>query len=190
MLMYSYCYVCFVLCIVSLCCSVYCLCVKLYCSAATGCQPNCSYQNYHIPYQFVTVDHTDRLGQHSFITTHYIHCHDIITEFDSNFYLFKCVWRNMCRNYTETYLITPCSIILWEKLISQLVTVYLTFYGTELLLPLSWETATTPCSGQLNAPHVIIRIPHPVFCPLLELLKNPHIALAAIKLPFFNIGVF
>ena len=32
----------------SLCCSVYCLCVNVYCTAATGCQPNCSWQIYHI----------------------------------------------------------------------------------------------------------------------------------------------
>ena len=88
---------------VSLCCSVYCLYVKLYCSAATGCQPNCSYQNYHISYQFVTVDHTDRLGQHSFITTHYIHCHDIITEFDSNFYLLTH-WHTTFYNTWRTYI--------------------------------------------------------------------------------------
>jgi len=28
--------------------SVYCLCVNVYCTTATGCQPNCSYQIYHI----------------------------------------------------------------------------------------------------------------------------------------------
>ena len=33
---------------VLLCCSVYCLCVSVYCTTATGCQPNCSYQIYHI----------------------------------------------------------------------------------------------------------------------------------------------
>ena len=33
---------------VSLCCSVYCLCVNVYCTTATGCQPNCSKQIYHI----------------------------------------------------------------------------------------------------------------------------------------------
>jgi hypothetical protein len=33
---------------VSLCCSVYCWCVNVYCTAATVCQPNCSYQIYHI----------------------------------------------------------------------------------------------------------------------------------------------
>jgi hypothetical protein len=42
MFVYSYCYVCSVLCIVSLCRSVYCLCVNVYCTTATGCQPNCS----------------------------------------------------------------------------------------------------------------------------------------------------
>ena len=47
--MYSYCYVCSVLGIVSLCCSVYCLCVNVYCTTANGCQPNCSSQLYHIP---------------------------------------------------------------------------------------------------------------------------------------------
>jgi len=35
-------------CSVSLCCSVYCLCVNVYCTTATGCQPNCSWQIYHI----------------------------------------------------------------------------------------------------------------------------------------------
>ena len=30
---------------VSLCRSVYCLCVNVYCTTATGCQPNCSYNN-------------------------------------------------------------------------------------------------------------------------------------------------
>jgi hypothetical protein len=44
----SYCYVCSVLGIVSLCCSVYFLHVNVYCTTATGCQPNCSYQIYHI----------------------------------------------------------------------------------------------------------------------------------------------
>ena len=38
---YSYCYVCPVLGIVSLC-SVYCLRVNVYFTTATGCQPNCS----------------------------------------------------------------------------------------------------------------------------------------------------
>ena len=33
---------------VSLCCSVRCLCVNVHCTAATGCQPNCSQQIYHI----------------------------------------------------------------------------------------------------------------------------------------------
>jgi hypothetical protein len=33
---------------VSLCCSAYCLCVNVYCTTATGCQPNCSLQIYHI----------------------------------------------------------------------------------------------------------------------------------------------
>ena len=33
---------------VSLCCSVYCLCVNVYCVTATGCQPNFSYEIYHI----------------------------------------------------------------------------------------------------------------------------------------------
>jgi len=42
MFMYSYCYICSVLCIVTLCRSVYYLCVNVYCTAATGCQPNCS----------------------------------------------------------------------------------------------------------------------------------------------------
>jgi hypothetical protein len=36
---------------VSLCCSVYCLCVNVYCTVATGCQPNCSQQIYHISCQ-------------------------------------------------------------------------------------------------------------------------------------------
>jgi hypothetical protein len=31
-----------------LCCSIYCLCVNVYCTTATGCQPNCSQQIYHI----------------------------------------------------------------------------------------------------------------------------------------------
>ena len=31
-----------------LCRSVYCFCVNVYCTAATVCQPNCSYQIYHI----------------------------------------------------------------------------------------------------------------------------------------------
>ena len=45
--MYSYCYVCSVLCILfSLCCSMHCLCVNVYCTTATGCQPNCSQQIY------------------------------------------------------------------------------------------------------------------------------------------------
>ena len=45
-IIYSYCYVCSVLGIVSLCCSMYCLCVNVYCTAATGWQPNCSFQIY------------------------------------------------------------------------------------------------------------------------------------------------
>ena len=27
---------------------MYCLCVNVYCTTATGCQPNCTYQTYHI----------------------------------------------------------------------------------------------------------------------------------------------
>jgi len=33
---------------ISFCCPVYCLCVNVYCTTATGCQPNCSQQIYHI----------------------------------------------------------------------------------------------------------------------------------------------
>ena len=32
MFIYSYCYVCYVLSTVSLCCSVYCLCINVYCT--------------------------------------------------------------------------------------------------------------------------------------------------------------
>jgi hypothetical protein len=39
---------------VSLCCSVYCLCVNVYCTTATGCQPNCSKQTYHIIYHIIS----------------------------------------------------------------------------------------------------------------------------------------
>ena len=54
--MYSYCYVYvfLLLCMfrsmycVALCCSVYCLSVNVYFTTATGCQPKCSYQIYHI----------------------------------------------------------------------------------------------------------------------------------------------
>jgi len=51
---YYYVYVFLLLCMfrsrycVSLCYSVYCLCVNVYCITAKGCQPNCSYQIYHI----------------------------------------------------------------------------------------------------------------------------------------------
>ena len=53
-IIYSYCqvYTFLFLCMfcsmysVSLCCSMYCLCVNVYCTAATGCQPNCSYKTY------------------------------------------------------------------------------------------------------------------------------------------------
>ena len=51
---YCYVYVFLLLCTfrsvysVSLCCSVYCLCVNVYCTTATGCQPNCSCQFYHV----------------------------------------------------------------------------------------------------------------------------------------------
>jgi hypothetical protein len=48
-----YCYVCPVY-SVSLCCSVYCLCVNVYCTTATGCQPNCSQQIYHIIYHIIS----------------------------------------------------------------------------------------------------------------------------------------
>jgi len=55
--MYFYCYVDVFLLLcrfrsrnsVSLCCSVYCLCINVYCTAATGCQPGCSYQNISYP---------------------------------------------------------------------------------------------------------------------------------------------
>ena len=40
------CYLCQVSCY--LFCSIYCLCVNVYCTTATGCQPNCSWQMYHI----------------------------------------------------------------------------------------------------------------------------------------------
>jgi hypothetical protein len=60
-IMYSYCYVYvfLFLCIfcsvysVPLCCFLYCLCVNVYCTAATGCQPNCSKQIYHIIYHII-----------------------------------------------------------------------------------------------------------------------------------------
>jgi len=39
---------------VSLCCSVYCLCVNVYCTAATGWQPDCSLQIYHISYRIIS----------------------------------------------------------------------------------------------------------------------------------------
>jgi hypothetical protein len=45
---YSYCYLCYVLCILSHCvalCIV--LCVNVYCTTATGAQLNCSQQIYH-----------------------------------------------------------------------------------------------------------------------------------------------
>jgi len=89
------------------------------------------------------------------------------------------------RNYTETYFRTPCRIILWEKLISQLVTVLSTFCETEVLLPLSRETATTPCCGQLNPIHVHNQTS--TSCLLFfagVILKNTYIVLAAGKLPF------
>ena len=41
---------------VSLCYSMYCLCVTLYCTTATGCQPNCSEQIYHISYIYSLTD--------------------------------------------------------------------------------------------------------------------------------------
>jgi hypothetical protein len=96
----------------------------------------------------------------------------------------KCVGRNMYRNYTETYLRTPCSVILWEKLISQFVTALSTFYETEALLPLSRETATTPCSGQLNPPHVHNQNSTSY---LLSFAGESCIALAAVNC-LFNIG--
>ena len=48
MFMYSYCYVCSILCILFQCvvlCIV--LCVNVYCTTATGGQLNCSQQIYH-----------------------------------------------------------------------------------------------------------------------------------------------
>ena len=44
---------CSTYCLCRLCCSMYCLCVNVYCTTATGCQPNCSQQIYHIAYQSV-----------------------------------------------------------------------------------------------------------------------------------------
>ena len=51
--MYSDCFVCYVLCIVSLFCSVYCLCVNMYCTVATGCQP-IAVKKYIIPYHIIS----------------------------------------------------------------------------------------------------------------------------------------
>ena len=51
--MYSDCFVCSVLCIVSLFCSVYCLCVNMYCTVATGCQP-IAVKKYIIPYHIIS----------------------------------------------------------------------------------------------------------------------------------------
>jgi hypothetical protein len=45
--MFVYCYVCSVY-SVSLGCSVYCLFVNVYSTTVTGCQPNRSYQIYHM----------------------------------------------------------------------------------------------------------------------------------------------
>jgi len=59
MFMYSYCYVCSILCIVFHCvilCIV--LCVNVYSTTATGCQPNCSqhiYQIYNLVDRYSTV---------------------------------------------------------------------------------------------------------------------------------------
>ena len=39
---------CYMYCLCQLCCSRYCLCVNVYCTTATGCQPNCGKQIYHV----------------------------------------------------------------------------------------------------------------------------------------------
>ena len=75
---YSYCnvYVSLMLCMfrsvysVSLCCSVYCLCVNVYCTAATGCQPNCSHQIYHITSYHITSYHI--ILYHTFVTNKHL----------------------------------------------------------------------------------------------------------------------
>ena len=50
-ILYSNCYICSVLGIVFHCVVLCIVCVNVYCTTATGCQPNCSYQIYHIIYQ-------------------------------------------------------------------------------------------------------------------------------------------
>jgi hypothetical protein len=42
---------------------MYCLCVNVYCTTATGCQPNCSWQIYHI------------------ITYHMVNCHRYMADY-------------------------------------------------------------------------------------------------------------
>jgi hypothetical protein len=47
-----------------LCCSVYCLCVNVYFTTATGCQPNCTLQIYHIMYNIVFLKMNIKCSKH------------------------------------------------------------------------------------------------------------------------------
>ena len=59
---------------VSLCCSAFCLCVNVYCTAATGCQPNCSFI-----YIYIILHHCNALKLFSAFFNASVKCRDAIT---------------------------------------------------------------------------------------------------------------
>jgi hypothetical protein len=80
---YSYCYVCSILCILSHCvlCIVLCKCVLYY---ATGFQPNCSKQIYHIiSYHIISYHIIQRMG--NYLTAHSVRLRKDREQFRTTF---------------------------------------------------------------------------------------------------------
>jgi len=90
---------------VSLCCFVYCLCVNVYCTTATGCQPNCSYQIYHIIYRIVSYHIISYIISLHIVSYHIISISIFMKHINlTNFLLciFKCGSRNNWKSVTSS----------------------------------------------------------------------------------------
>jgi hypothetical protein len=77
--------------------SAYCLCVNVYCTTATGCQPNCSYQIYHIlrplNCRFHTVDFSETLQRSTIL-------HRCVNQRTSAFIIIAEVTSNLAKFLT------------------------------------------------------------------------------------------
>ena len=107
---------CSMYCLCRLCRSVYCLCVNLYCTTATGCQPNCNLQIYHI---IIFID-----GEKWSIIYHR-HLHQFM-------WITKC---NVSRTEPRiTKLLCFCSVlkgILWSVMAYGVIFLYMSYFTTK-----------------------------------------------------------